>query len=54
MAELTQHFILHPIDEDLWLGTPVLGYPHAVLPGPEGHEELRTMNSELRTQNCEL
>jgi hypothetical protein len=23
-VELTQHFILHPIDEDLSLGTPVL------------------------------
>ena len=31
--KLSQHFILHPIDEDLSLETPVLGYYRALPPG---------------------
>ncbi len=36
IAELTQDFVLDPIDVELSLGTPVLGYPHRVPPGPTG------------------
>jgi hypothetical protein len=30
---LTQGLTLHPMDEDLSMGTPALGYSHALPPG---------------------